>query len=262
MNADCFSFRNAWLIGKGVLLEAMRRREFWVLCIFGLVFLAGVAVVRIVGVENPETAAFILNLGLSLALGAAQLLTILTAARQLPAEFENRTIYPILAKPVGRAEYLVGKWWACTAAGLAALALLSGIAWIPAPHVPGTSAGTMVQMMAAGAASLGVAAAVALLLSLAMPQAVNIVLCGLVVWFGGKAADFVVAHAGTSGARGAAQWVAAYVPDFGKLNLVTRYTDGIGPLPAGEFAALAAYAAVLLAFCHAAAFAIFRRRAI
>jgi ABC-type transport system involved in multi-copper enzyme maturation permease subunit len=31
-------------------------------------------------------------------------------ARQLPAEFENRTIYPLLAKPINRLQFLLGKF--------------------------------------------------------------------------------------------------------------------------------------------------------
>ena len=42
---------------------------------------------------------------------------ITTAARQIPAEWENRTIFPLLAKPVTRWHVVVGKfagcWFAC-----------------------------------------------------------------------------------------------------------------------------------------------------
>ena len=38
-----------------------------------------------------------------------------------------------------------------------------------------------------------------------------------------------------------AGWCAAYLPDFSKLNLITRYTDGIAPLAPGEFLGLFAY---------------------
>src|SRR5690606_10548260 len=35
--------------------------------------------------------------------------TVVLAARQLPREFQNRTIYPLLAKPVSRWKFLLGK---------------------------------------------------------------------------------------------------------------------------------------------------------
>jgi ABC-type transport system involved in multi-copper enzyme maturation permease subunit len=40
-------------------------------------------------------------------------IAITTTARQIPAERESRTIYPLLAKPVGRGEFVVGKFLGC-----------------------------------------------------------------------------------------------------------------------------------------------------
>ena len=36
-----------------------------------------------------------------------------TTARQIPAERENRTIFPLLAKPVTRAQVVAGKFLGC-----------------------------------------------------------------------------------------------------------------------------------------------------
>src|SRR5437762_1686584 len=48
---------------------------------------------------------------------SALVVAIGTTARQLPAERENRTIFPLLAKPVTRAQVIIGKfagcWFAC-----------------------------------------------------------------------------------------------------------------------------------------------------
>src|SRR5206468_11689862 len=53
---------------------------------------------------------------------SALVVAIGTTARQLPAERENRTIFPLLAKPVTRAQVILGKfagcWFAC------------GLAWL------------------------------------------------------------------------------------------------------------------------------------
>jgi len=50
-------------------------------------------------------------------------MAVVTAARQLPAEIESRTIYPLLAKPIGRGELLVGKFLGCFVASGLALAV-------------------------------------------------------------------------------------------------------------------------------------------
>ena len=49
-------------------------------------------------------------------------IAIVTTARQIPAEKENRTIFPLLAKPVTRAQLIMGKFLGCwLACGLALL---------------------------------------------------------------------------------------------------------------------------------------------
>ena len=103
---------------RACLLEAVRRREFYVLFLFMGLFVAGIVVASIVKVENAATATFLLNLGMTLAFGLAKLATLLAAARQVPDDTENGTIYPLLAKPLGRGEYLVGKAFGALLPGL------------------------------------------------------------------------------------------------------------------------------------------------
>jgi ABC-type transport system involved in multi-copper enzyme maturation permease subunit len=44
---------------------------------------------------------------------ASLVIAITTTARQIPAERESRTIFPLLAKPVGRGEFIMGKFAGC-----------------------------------------------------------------------------------------------------------------------------------------------------
>jgi ABC-type transport system involved in multi-copper enzyme maturation permease subunit len=53
---------------------------------------------------------------------AMLVMAVVTAARQLPSEMESKTIFPLLAKPVSRAQVLLGKFAGCwLACGLALL---------------------------------------------------------------------------------------------------------------------------------------------
>ena len=53
---------------------------------------------------------------------SALVIAIATTARQIPAERENRTIFPLLAKPVTRAHVVIGKFAGCwLACGIALL---------------------------------------------------------------------------------------------------------------------------------------------
>src|SRR5437867_2729286 len=44
---------------------------------------------------------------------AALVIAITTAARQIPFEKENRTLLPLLAKPITRNQLVLGKFWGC-----------------------------------------------------------------------------------------------------------------------------------------------------
>lgn len=266
MSAPRLALNPPWravaLVGRGVFLETIRRNEFYVLLILTLLFVIAAVVVAFVGIENASTGTFLLNFGMMFAYFSAHIMALLTTARQVPNEIETRQIYPMLAKPLARGHYLVGKWIASWASGAGALAILMALGWGAAPKPETYHAGLLAQALVLHAVSIAMLAAAALLLSLLAPQGVNLVLCALLFMAGEKAAGFVVARAAGTGVEGIARWIGAYVPDFTKLNLVTRYTDGIGPISAMEFLGLVAYGGIFVAACLAAATAIFNRRAL
>ncbi|MBX3730919.1 MAG: hypothetical protein KF858_17215 [Candidatus Sumerlaeia bacterium] len=248
------------LVGRGVWIELVRRKDLWVLSILMGVFLLGVLVVALVGIETPSTATFLLNLGLSLSVFSAHLLALLLAARQVPDDIENRTLYPLLAKPVGRTAYLLGKWAACSLSGMLVFAVLGGLAWVCTPRMEPVFAPMALQMIVLQAASISLLVAVGVLLSLVVPKGMNIVVCGLHLVFGAKLMSFVQMRLGDGLAGRAGEWVLGYLPNFSKLQLVTRTTDGIVALPAGEFLGLMLYAIVLTAAFLCGAVLVFERR--
>lgn len=256
------SARAIALVGRGVFIETVRRNEFYALLILTGLLAVGAAVAAVVGVENASTATFLLNLGMMFAAVSAHFLAILTAARQVPGEIETRQIYPLLAKPLARSHYIIGKWAASAGAGVFSLAVLMALAWGIAPKRESFDAALLLQALALLAVSIGALAAVAMLLSLVAPKGINLVLCAFLFLAGDTAAGFLSARAAGGPLHEAARWVGGYIPDFGDFNLVTRYTDGIGALGAGEFLGLAAYGAIIIAASLAAATAIFDRRAL
>src|SRR5262249_27798028 len=79
---------------------------------------------RVVGSVNlfgdPSIARYLKEVCLLLIWISSLVIAIATAARQLPAEKESRTIFPLLAKPVTRGEVMLGKFFGCWGAcGLA-----------------------------------------------------------------------------------------------------------------------------------------------
>jgi ABC-type transport system involved in multi-copper enzyme maturation permease subunit len=248
------------LIGRGVALELLRRKDAYVLMLMMSVFLVGTTAVRIVGVEAPAAGTFLLNLGMTLAYYAAHLLTLLMSVRQMPDEIEHRTVYPLLAKPLDRTVLVVGKWMACAACGTAILAVLMLLGWLPAPRMESYHGGVCLQALLLLPVSLAMLSALGVCLSLMLPRGLAaVVAVGL--FFGSHAVIGLAARAADAHPVAAvAAWCAHYLPDFTKLNLITRYTDGIGPLEPAAFGGLLLYGALCTALYLAVAAVLFRRR--
>lgn len=254
-------WRSAHLVGRGVFIELLRRKDLYVLGTFMLLFVLAVGVVRLVGIENAATATFLLNLGLTLASFSAHLLTLLLTARQMPDEVENRTLYPLLAKPLERRHLLAGKWGAATLSGILVYGCLFLLAWGFTPKMETYHPLLLLQMLALQAVSLGMLASLALCGSLFLPRAVNLVLLGGLLIGGDGVVGLVRAQWGKAGGR-LMDGLLAYVPQFANLNLTVRYTDGIGPLPAVEFLAAAACGLIFGLFALQLASWQFERRAL
>ncbi|MFU8779487.1 MAG: ABC transporter permease subunit [Kiritimatiellia bacterium] len=242
------------LIGRGVWLELLRRQDLYVCGMVMLVFLLGVLVMRIVGIENPATGTFMLNMGMGLATICAHVLLLLLAIRQFPSEIENRTLYPLLARPVRRADLVLAKWLAVAGCGMVVYGILAGLAWVSVPKLETYHPVMLSQMLLLQLLSLGLLAALGILFSLIMPRGMAL-LVGGGLYFTGAGLRRLAGQAG-----GWRRFFAGYVPDFGTLDLTTRYTDGIAPLGGGDLIALLGYAVVLLLVCVAVAMFVFERR--
>jgi hypothetical protein len=102
-----FSLTRVFAIATNTLTELTRLRVFYVLLIFALVLIgSSVFMARLAFQQEFQ----ILK---DVSLGAmsifTSLLAIVATARLIPQDIEDRTIYTILAKPVPRFEYVLGK---------------------------------------------------------------------------------------------------------------------------------------------------------
>ncbi|NUP88191.1 MAG: ABC transporter permease subunit [Candidatus Sumerlaeia bacterium] len=95
------------LIAKSVLIEAVRRREVYAVVLVSTLLIGLVMTVRFFGLEGLSK--FYREIALKVMGIATALTVVVLASRQLPREFETRTIYPLLAKPISRTGFLLGK---------------------------------------------------------------------------------------------------------------------------------------------------------
>lgn len=103
-----------------VLLELLRRKDVYVLFFLtGLITLvAGAANIF----DDARVVRYVKEICLTLIWISGFVLAVTTAARQLPAERESRTLFTLLAKPVSRWQFLAGKFLGCwLACGVALL---------------------------------------------------------------------------------------------------------------------------------------------
>src|SRR6267154_343643 len=110
---------NTILALSGVVIkELYRRKDFYVLFVLTAVITLLLGSVSFF--NDPKIARYLKEVVLLLIWVAALVVAIGTTARQIPAERENRTIFPLLAKPVTRGQVIVGKFAGCwLACGLA-----------------------------------------------------------------------------------------------------------------------------------------------
>ena len=103
-----FSLNRVGLIAMNTLTEAVRQKVFNFFLIIGLVFIGSASFFA--QFTFGEQMKFIKDTCLGVISVISTLIAIVGTAQLLPNEVENRTIYTILAKPVRRFEFLLGKF--------------------------------------------------------------------------------------------------------------------------------------------------------
>ena len=112
------SWTNAWAIAGVVIKELCRRKDFYVL--FVLTALITLVMGSVDIFNEGGIVRYLKEICLFLIWISSLVIAITTTARQIPAEREHRTLFPLLAKPVTRSQVLIGKFLGCwLASGLA-----------------------------------------------------------------------------------------------------------------------------------------------
>ena len=251
--------RRVGAIARNTIREVARERVALVLALFG-VGLVGVSLV-LSPLALGEGKKVVTDFGLAGASALATLLTIVLGSSLLYKELDRKTIYAVMAKPIRRSEFLLGKY-----AGL----------WVSAAALLASMVAITLALLAATTRSVPWEAVGALLLSLAELSIVTAVVIFfssfttplLTAFFG--AATLLAGHfaedlkyfgsQGSSpvlaGATEAAYWLLPHLELFNARGLVVH-----GQAVAPERLAFAgAYAALYAGALLAAAAAIFERR--
>ncbi len=110
--------RNILAVAGIVIKELYRRKDFYVLFILTALICLVMASVNIF--HDKQIVRYLKEICLLLIWISSLVIAISTTARQIPAERENRTLLPLLAKPLSRPQLILGKFFGCwLASGLA-----------------------------------------------------------------------------------------------------------------------------------------------
>jgi Cu-processing system permease protein len=255
--------RASLLIARSVLIEAVRRREVYAIVLLSLMIIAAVMTVDFFKVEGLTK--FYREVALKLMSMATALTVVVLAARQLPREFEHRTIYPLLAKPVSRGAFLAGKLIGVLLAAAFCLLLflavyVGGSLYLGLP-VPWAIFGQyfhlqMVMML--------VLASMCFLLSLMMNLDAAITI-GALFYFTSSilmSATMFLYPYSTPAARTGLLALNYLLPQLELFDLGDKavHAEAWAPLSAGTLAALTLYGSVFAAVYMALAQLLFRRR--
>lgn len=172
---------NVMAIAGVVLKEMIRRKDFYVLFVLTVVLVLSMGTINVF--DDDRIVRYLKEFCLLLIWIASIVIAITSAARQIPAEREHRTIFPLLAKPVSRSELLLGKFAGCwLATGLALLLFYGFFAVLSASHEKTFPAWSYFEAVTAHWCMLGIVIAMTLLGSLvfAAPSS-NSTICFVVV---------------------------------------------------------------------------------
>jgi ABC-type transport system involved in multi-copper enzyme maturation permease subunit len=102
------AWRRVVAIARNAFREAVRDRVLYNLVVFALLLIAGA--IFLGELSAGQEAKIIVDLGLSAILLFGVFIAIFVGVGLVYKEIERRTLYAILAKPVGRGEFLLGKY--------------------------------------------------------------------------------------------------------------------------------------------------------
>lgn len=231
-----FSFRRLWFIACNTLREAVRQKVFTFLLLLALVVMLGVHSFRDLHFGSPELK-FIADLGLGVMAGFGAVLAVVATTQLFFSEIERRTVQTLLAKPVWRAEFVLGKFVGAAVligvfCGLLTV-LLAGVLWARESALmqewPEAFAGgrlikyghLAVVGLLQGSKLLVLAALTLLVASYAQTQLFTMV-TGFLVFVMGHLQHLAQAageRAGASAMAVISGWVARALPNFQLFNL-------------------------------------------
>ena len=249
-------------IARNAFREAVRDRVLYNLVLFVLLLTA--AAIFIGELSGGQERKIIVDLGLSAMLLFGVFIAIFVGVGLVYKEIERRTIYAIFAKPVGRGEFLVGKYLGLCLTLLVNVVVMGLGVSIALMYVSRGWDPLIVNLWPAVLLiylELAILTGIALLFSSFSSPALSALLTFFVFIIGHFSADLkVLANAsGSAPARWLFRGLYYLLPNFSNYSVITPTAHGLTPEPAAVLVS-GIYALVYVAVLLSVASLIFGRR--
>jgi len=246
-------------IAHNTILESVRERLVLVAVLFGLAVVIGSQALSPLALGEGRKV--VIDFGLAGSTLLATLLSVFLGSTLLHKELERRTIYSILAKPIRREEFLIGKFlglWITTASLLVAMTLILSLV---VTIVYGAAPATIVGSAALSVIELGIVTAVVVLFSSFTTPALT-AFFGISAVVAGHFADdlrYFASQGAPVGIRALTESVYWILPHLEVFNARGLAVHGI-PVGADRMAFAFAYGLLYIGGVMVFAGTVFRRR--
>lgn len=229
-------------LARGVVLETIRRKDLWVVAILGFIIILSAGALGFFGMQGLES--FAKDLATTVLGGMSTILAIVSTSRLMPDEIKNRTLYPLIARPISRFDLLLGKLIGAILVSWIAFGILSALTWVALMIFRVPFETIMAQYILAKMMGLVVVCSVTLLFSLIMtPSAATTMSFIIVLGSGMITKALVMAYDGGQTAMAPLfQFINAIVPQISLFDFGSRAANtNWGPVPLWVMGSLALY---------------------
>ncbi|MFT3745768.1 MAG: ABC transporter permease [Pyrinomonadaceae bacterium] len=247
-------------IARNAFREAVRDRILYNLIIF--VLLITVAAIFLGELTAGQEARVIVNLGLSATLIFGTFISIFVGVSLVWKEIEKKTVYSIFSKPVGRGEFIVGKYLGLCATLFANLAVMGAGVTLALVYVGGSSliAGAWAAILLIFL-ELTIITGVAIVFSSFSTPALSALLTFFVFIIGHFSSSLLDLSTSVGSRSAVAFFTAVYylLPNLSHFSFIPETANGLVP-PAFMVGGATLYAVIYDAILMTAAVLIFSRR--
>ncbi len=248
------------IIARNTFREAVRDRVLYNLVVFVLLITAGA--IFLGELTAGQEARTIVNLGLGAMLVFGAFISIFVGVSLVSKEIERRTVYAIFSKPIGRGEFIIGKYFGLCLTLLVNVLIMGIGVSLAILYVGGGNLALLIWgAIALIFLELTILTAVAILFSSFSSPALSALLTFFVFIIGHFSAslrDFAD-NIGSNSAKLFFNFLYYFLPNLSFYSFITNAAHGDAP-PASMFGGAFLYAIVYISILLAATILIFSRR--